>query len=163
MAESEIIGANHLGFTKSLFQQYSQLLGLNNNHYPAESAFNYYVNNKITDCLGGTVNIEYTQQQFSIIYADKGKGRIQTPAATPKEIQLPSWKKHKQQITYAPIAKLEKFTGNEDKAQTWINDIAKAIVANNWDDARAFQVIPYFLQDTADAWYQSLVAPPQTF
>ncbi|KAG9303922.1 hypothetical protein G9A89_005832 [Geosiphon pyriformis] len=35
------------------------------------------------------------QQQFPITYADKGKGRIQTPAATPKKIQLPSWKKHK--------------------------------------------------------------------
>ncbi|KAG9286157.1 hypothetical protein G9A89_010171 [Geosiphon pyriformis] len=105
-------------------------MGLNSNHYPAESAFNFYVNDKITECLGGTVNIEaarenfytelfqhtnlpknysftpiireinqtikrYTQQQFLITYADKDKGRIQTPAATPKEIQLPSWKKHK--------------------------------------------------------------------
>ncbi|KAG9295184.1 hypothetical protein G9A89_006165 [Geosiphon pyriformis] len=92
--------------------------------------FNFYVNNKITECLGGTVNIEavranfytelfqytnfprnysfvpiireinqtierYTQQQFSITYADKDKGRIQIPTATPKEIQLPSWKKHR--------------------------------------------------------------------
>ncbi|KAG9298412.1 hypothetical protein G9A89_000411 [Geosiphon pyriformis] len=130
MAESENIGANHLGFAKSLFQQYSQQLELNSNHYPAKSAFNFYVNDKITECLGRTVNIEvarenfytelfqhtnlprnysfapiireinqtierYTQQQFPIIYADKGKERIQTPAATPKGIQLPSWKKHR--------------------------------------------------------------------
>ncbi|KAG9302371.1 hypothetical protein G9A89_011421 [Geosiphon pyriformis] len=125
MAESEIIGANHLGFAKSLFQQYSQQLGLNNNYFPAESVFNFYVNDKITDCLEGTVNIEsarenfytelfqyislprnhsfapiireinqiierYTQQQFSIIYADKNKRRLQTPAVTPKKIQPPT-------------------------------------------------------------------------
>ncbi|KAG9286383.1 hypothetical protein G9A89_014549 [Geosiphon pyriformis] len=115
VAESEIIGTNHLEFAKVLFQQYSQQLGLNNNHFPVESAFNFYVNNKITNCLGGTVNIEsarenfytelfqhtslpknysfapiireinqtikrYTQQQFPITYADKGKGRLQIPA-----------------------------------------------------------------------------------
>ncbi|KAG9285832.1 hypothetical protein G9A89_013257 [Geosiphon pyriformis] len=137
VAESEIIGANHLGFAKSLFQQYSQQLGLNSNHYPAKSAFNYYVNNKITDCLGGTVNIEsarenfytelfqhtnlprnhsfapiikeinqtierYTQQQFPITYADKSKGKIQTPAATPKKIQLSSWKKHRVESPTTP-------------------------------------------------------------
>ncbi|KAG9304384.1 hypothetical protein G9A89_019946 [Geosiphon pyriformis] len=117
--ESERIGANHLRFAKFL---------LNNNYYPAKSTFNFYVNNKITDCLGGTVNIEstrenfytelfqhtslprnysftpiireinqtikkYTQQQFPITYADKGKGRLQTPIATPKKIQPPTWKK----------------------------------------------------------------------
>ncbi|KAG9292983.1 hypothetical protein G9A89_016345 [Geosiphon pyriformis] len=105
-----------------------QQLGLNNNHFPVESAFNFYVNDNITDCLGGTVNIEstrenfytelfqhtsllrnysfvpiirkinqtikrYTQQQFSITYADKGKVRLQTPAVTPKQIQPPTWKK----------------------------------------------------------------------
>ncbi|KAG9288189.1 hypothetical protein G9A89_020495 [Geosiphon pyriformis] len=91
----------------------------------AKSAFNFYVNNKITKCLGGTVNIEavrenfytelfqhtnlprnysfapiikeinqiierYTQQQFPITYTDKDKGRLQTPAVMPKEIQLPT-------------------------------------------------------------------------
>ncbi|KAG9292518.1 hypothetical protein G9A89_002153 [Geosiphon pyriformis] len=115
VAEPENIGANHLGFAKSLFQQYSQQLGLNNNYFPVESVFNFYVNNKITDCLRETVNIEstkenfytelfqhtslprnysftliikeinqtiekYTQQQFPITYADKGKGKLQTPA-----------------------------------------------------------------------------------
>ncbi|KAG9291560.1 hypothetical protein G9A89_021979 [Geosiphon pyriformis] len=128
VAESEIIRANHLGFAKFLFQQYSQQLELNNNYFPAESAFNFYINDKITDCLRGTVNIEsarenfytelfqhtslsrnysftpiireinqtierYTQQQFPITYADKGKGRLQTPAVTSKQIQPLTWKK----------------------------------------------------------------------
>ncbi|KAG9289707.1 hypothetical protein G9A89_014442 [Geosiphon pyriformis] len=64
VAESEIIGTNHLGFAKFLFQQYSQQLGLNNNHYPAESAFNFYVNEKITDFLGRPVDIESARENF---------------------------------------------------------------------------------------------------
>ncbi|KAG9289219.1 hypothetical protein G9A89_022529 [Geosiphon pyriformis] len=319
MAELENIGANHLGFTKSLFQQYTK------------SAFNFYVNDRITECLGGTVNIEaarenfytelfqhtnlprnysfapiirkinqtierYTQQQFPITYTDKDKGRIQTPAATPKGIQLPSWKKHRVELpttpsyyyilgnfgiatlwelseekekkelenqeftyqnlitenpevetpnfqaqqslnlenleietlnhqrqnnpnsklnnqqnlppvividqllinsvaepiqqpfqlppqqpvqqqpfqqppqqpnldsmTYVPITKLDNFTGKEDDAQVWLNDVEKAITVNGWNDARALQAIPYFLKDTTNAWYQSLAVKPQNF
>ncbi|KAG9295958.1 hypothetical protein G9A89_011810 [Geosiphon pyriformis] len=44
----------------------------------------------------------YMQQQFLITYVNKGKGRIQTPAATPKGIQLPSWKKHRVESPTAP-------------------------------------------------------------
>ncbi|KAG9286843.1 hypothetical protein G9A89_012393 [Geosiphon pyriformis] len=107
-----------------------QQLRLNNNHYLAESAFNYYVNDKITDCLRETVNIEsarenfytelfqhtslprnhsfppiireinqtikkYVQQQFLIMYTDKGKGRLQIPAVMSKGIQLSTWKKQR--------------------------------------------------------------------
>ncbi|KAG9303931.1 hypothetical protein G9A89_005841 [Geosiphon pyriformis] len=64
VAESEIIGANHLEFAKSLFQQYSQQLELNNNHFPAKLAFNFYINDKITNCLRKTVNIESTRKNF---------------------------------------------------------------------------------------------------
>ncbi|KAG9306838.1 hypothetical protein G9A89_005739 [Geosiphon pyriformis] len=163
------------------------------------------------------------QQQFLITYADKDKERIQTLAATPKEIQLPSWKKHRVESPTIPsyhytlgsainISSADVFTSNatstfgrfhqtytpthptaastksttpsatcstatsttttttsttcaatNDDTQTWINDVIKAIVANNWDNARALQAIFYFLQDTTNAWYQSLVAPPQTF
>ncbi|KAG9301762.1 hypothetical protein G9A89_003309 [Geosiphon pyriformis] len=56
-----------------------------------------------------------------------------------------------QQMAYAPITKLNNFNSKEDDAQVWLNDIAKAITANNWDNARAIQVISYFLQDTTDA------------
>ncbi|KAG9305482.1 hypothetical protein G9A89_006452 [Geosiphon pyriformis] len=61
-------------------------------------------------------------------------------------------------MAYAPITKIEKFTGKEDDIQVWLNDVEKAITANGWNNARAFQAIPYFLQDTADLWYQSLAA-----
>ncbi|KAG9298652.1 hypothetical protein G9A89_012720 [Geosiphon pyriformis] len=138
VAESEIIGANHLEFAKALFQQYSQQLRLNNNHYPTKSAFNFYINDKITDCLGRTVNIEstrknfytelfqhtsllrnysfapiikeinqtierYTQQQFPITYADKRKGKLQTPTVIPKEIQPLIWKKHRVESSTNPL------------------------------------------------------------
>ncbi|KAG9292937.1 hypothetical protein G9A89_016299 [Geosiphon pyriformis] len=64
VTESEIIETNHLGFAKSLFQQYSQQLKLNNNHFPAESVFNFYINDKITDCLEETVNIKSARENF---------------------------------------------------------------------------------------------------
>ncbi|KAG9307531.1 hypothetical protein G9A89_000010 [Geosiphon pyriformis] len=64
VAESEIIRANHIRFAKFLFQQYSQQLELNNNHFPAELAFNFYINDKITDCLKEIVNIESASENF---------------------------------------------------------------------------------------------------
>ncbi|KAG9290030.1 hypothetical protein G9A89_010336 [Geosiphon pyriformis] len=66
-------------------------------------------------------------------------------------------------MAYIPIAKLEKFTSEENDAQIWLNNIEKAITANRWNDTRAFQVIFYFLQNTTNSWYQSLAAKPQTF
>ncbi|KAG9297199.1 hypothetical protein G9A89_019480 [Geosiphon pyriformis] len=66
-------------------------------------------------------------------------------------------------MAYTPITKLDNFTGEENDTQIWLNDIEKAIVINRWNDSRALQVIPYFLKDTANSWYQSLAAKPQTF
>ncbi|KAG9303405.1 hypothetical protein G9A89_013731 [Geosiphon pyriformis] len=95
----------------TLLGNYSQQLGLNNNHFPVESAFNFYVNNKITDCLEGTVNIESTRENF---YTElfqhtslprnynKGKERLQTPAVTPKQIQPPNWKKTQVELLTNP-------------------------------------------------------------
>ncbi|KAG9296950.1 hypothetical protein G9A89_003664 [Geosiphon pyriformis] len=53
-----------------------------------------------------------------------------------------------QQMAYAPIMKLNKFTGEEDNTQVWLNNVEKAIAANGWNDARAMQAIPYFLKNT---------------
>ncbi|KAG9304304.1 hypothetical protein G9A89_019866 [Geosiphon pyriformis] len=64
VAESENIGANHLGFAKFLFQHYCQYLGLNHNHISAESAFNFYINEKISSLLGTPVNIELARETF---------------------------------------------------------------------------------------------------
>ncbi|KAG9292953.1 hypothetical protein G9A89_016315 [Geosiphon pyriformis] len=118
VAESENIGANHLGFMKSLFQHYS------------ESAFNFYVNKRIAYLLKTATNTEsvretfynkliqnsslptnynftsiiteinkkiehHTQQKYPITYASKDKRKLQTPAVTPKKIQPTTWKKHR--------------------------------------------------------------------
>ncbi|KAG9290720.1 hypothetical protein G9A89_011683 [Geosiphon pyriformis] len=66
-------------------------------------------------------------------------------------------------MVYALIAKLEKFTSKEDNAQVWLNNVEKAIAVNGWNDARAMQAIPYFLQNTANLWYQSLINKSQDF
>ncbi|KAG9288798.1 hypothetical protein G9A89_023095 [Geosiphon pyriformis] len=64
VAESKSIGANHLEFTKFLFQYYCQHLGLNQNHISAESAFNFYVNERIAYLLGTPVNTESARETF---------------------------------------------------------------------------------------------------
>ncbi|KAG9291910.1 hypothetical protein G9A89_004848 [Geosiphon pyriformis] len=42
-------------------------------------------------------------------------------------------------MTYTPITKLKKFTGKEDDAQVWLNNMEKAIAANGWNNTRAMQ------------------------
>ncbi|KAG9293604.1 hypothetical protein G9A89_005607 [Geosiphon pyriformis] len=104
VAESEIIGTNHLGFAKFLFQQYNQQLGLNNNHYPAESAFNFYEDHFAPIIREINKEIErYTQRTFSITYQDKDKGKLQTPAVTSKGIQIPNWKKQRIESLLYPL------------------------------------------------------------
>ncbi|KAG9293412.1 hypothetical protein G9A89_009136 [Geosiphon pyriformis] len=66
-------------------------------------------------------------------------------------------------MTYTPIVKLDKFTSKEDNTQVWLNNIEKTITANRWNNARAIQAILYFLKDTMNSWYQSLVNKPQDF
>ncbi|KAG9291748.1 hypothetical protein G9A89_012033 [Geosiphon pyriformis] len=36
-------------------------------------------------------------------------------------------------------------------------------MANNWNDQRAIQTLPFILKDTADSWYQSLETKPISF
>ncbi|KAG9297931.1 hypothetical protein G9A89_018759 [Geosiphon pyriformis] len=66
-------------------------------------------------------------------------------------------------MAYTSIAKLEKFTGKENNIQVWLNNVAKAITANNWNNTKAMEAISYFLQDTTDFWYQNLVNKSQDF
>ncbi|KAG9287824.1 hypothetical protein G9A89_017419 [Geosiphon pyriformis] len=40
-------------------------------------------------------------------------------------------------MAYAPITKLDNFTGKKDDAQIWLNNVEKAITANRWNDAQA--------------------------
>ncbi|KAG9302334.1 hypothetical protein G9A89_008826 [Geosiphon pyriformis] len=241
VAESENIGANHLEFAKSLFQHYCQYLELNHNHISTKSAFNFYVNEKISSLLGTPVNTESARETFykeliqnTNLPTNHNFGKLQTPAVTPKKLQPPAWKKNRVEspsnpsyhytpgsainisstdtflstatstfgqflfqsrqrktellglyglqspppppdfrisdpwetppqpsnldpIAYAPITKLNNFTGKEDDTQVWLNDVEKAITVNRWNDARAMQAIPYFFKDTADSYINCLV------
>ncbi|KAG9304662.1 hypothetical protein G9A89_021442 [Geosiphon pyriformis] len=215
VAESENIGANHLGFAKSLFQHYCQYLGLNHNHIFAKSAFNFYVNKKISSLLGTpktkvelptassyyytlrsainitsasafTSNVISTFERFPFQskqrktdllgpYEEKEKeledqeftyqnpitenpkvetsnlqaqqnlnlkdSEIKTPnhqrQNNPKpelinqqNLPPPPQQPNLDPMAYAPIAKLDNFTGEEDNAQVWLNDVEKAIIAN---------------------------------
>ncbi|KAG9301837.1 hypothetical protein G9A89_004516 [Geosiphon pyriformis] len=50
--------------TNNTKPKYNQQLSLNNNHYPAESAFNFYINKRITNFLGRPVDIESARENF---------------------------------------------------------------------------------------------------
>ncbi|KAG9295819.1 hypothetical protein G9A89_009048 [Geosiphon pyriformis] len=109
--------------------------------------------------------IEPIQQQQISFQQPSLQQLIQQPVQQPQQqLQLPI---QQQQLimpmVFAPIAKLEKFTSEENNVQTWINDVAKAITANNWDDTKTIQVIPYFLKNTTNLWYYSLAQKPQNF
>ncbi|KAG9294642.1 hypothetical protein G9A89_008121 [Geosiphon pyriformis] len=91
---------------------------------------------------------------------------LQLPSQQPVQQQLlqqPPQPPNLDPMAYAPIAKLDNFTGKEDDTQVWLNDVEKTIAANGWNDAQAIQAIPYFLKDTANSWYQSLINKPQDF
>ncbi|KAG9292952.1 hypothetical protein G9A89_016314 [Geosiphon pyriformis] len=69
------------------------------------------------------------------------------------------------EITTPYIAKLTDFSGKEEETDvhTWLREAQKAIQANNWNDQRAIQTLPFFLKGTADSWYQSLETKPTSF
>ncbi|KAG9285380.1 hypothetical protein G9A89_010855 [Geosiphon pyriformis] len=47
-----------------------------------------------------------------------------------QSLQLPPQQPNLDPMAYTPIAKLDNFTSEEDNTQIWLNDIEKAIVAN---------------------------------
>ncbi|KAG9286428.1 hypothetical protein G9A89_014594 [Geosiphon pyriformis] len=108
VAELEIIETNHLGFAKFLFQHrisYKITDCLEETVNIESARENFYTKLFQHTSLPRNYSFapiireinqaikRYTQQQFPITYVDKGKGRLQTPVVTPKQIQLPNWKK----------------------------------------------------------------------
>ncbi|KAG9288533.1 hypothetical protein G9A89_015739, partial [Geosiphon pyriformis] len=84
-----------------------------------------------------TLNIQTPQNQNPEPIQIPNQQTQQPPPVPPQQQQL--LPQQQQQIAYAPIVKLDKFTGEEDDTQVWLNN------------------------DTADLWYQSLVDKPQDF
>ncbi|KAG9304066.1 hypothetical protein G9A89_005976 [Geosiphon pyriformis] len=69
------------------------------------------------------------------------------------------------EMTTSYIARLTDFSGEEEEMDmhTWLREAQKAIQANNWNNQRAIQTLPFFLKDTANSWYQSLETKPTSF
>ncbi|KAG9303025.1 hypothetical protein G9A89_001050 [Geosiphon pyriformis] len=87
----------------------------------------------------------------------------QQPEQQQQPFQQPPQQLNLDPMAYAPIAKLDNFTGEENDAQVWLNDVEKAIAVNGWNNTRAMQAISYFLKDTTNLWYQNLINKPQDF
>ncbi|KAG9299205.1 hypothetical protein G9A89_013853 [Geosiphon pyriformis] len=67
-----------------------------------------------------------------------------------------------QPMAYALIAKIKKFTGKENDAQVWLNDIEKAIAANGWNNDRALQNLSTgYTQNPNAQQYLSLLVTPE--
>ncbi|KAG9304374.1 hypothetical protein G9A89_019936 [Geosiphon pyriformis] len=56
-------------------------------------------------------------------------------------------------MTTPYIARLTDFSEEEEETDvhTWFREAQKAIQANNWNDQRAIQTLPFFLKDTANS------------
>ncbi|KAG9284331.1 hypothetical protein G9A89_007486 [Geosiphon pyriformis] len=56
------------------------------------------------------------------------------------------------------ITRLTDFSGEKEEMDVyiWLREAQKAIQANNWNNQRAIQTLPFFLKGIADLWYQSL-------
>ncbi|KAG9286363.1 hypothetical protein G9A89_014529 [Geosiphon pyriformis] len=69
------------------------------------------------------------------------------------------------EMTTPYIIRLTDFSGEEEETDmhTWLREAQKAIQANNWNNQRAIQTLPFFLKGTADSWYQNLETKPTSF
>ncbi|KAG9300743.1 hypothetical protein G9A89_023541 [Geosiphon pyriformis] len=68
---------------------------------------------------------------------------------------------NKEEMATAYIAKIPEFTGedNDTSSQEWLDKVQKAGDANGWIAARMLKAIPYFLQGTAEEWFENLEKP----
>ncbi|KAG9298966.1 hypothetical protein G9A89_020279 [Geosiphon pyriformis] len=68
---------------------------------------------------------------------------------------------NEKEMTTAYIAKIPEFTreDNDTSPQEWLDKIQKAGDANGWIVARMLKAILYFLQGTAEEWFENLKEP----
>ncbi|KAG9301497.1 hypothetical protein G9A89_008349 [Geosiphon pyriformis] len=69
--------------------------------------------------------------------------------------------RNKKEMATAYIAKIPKFTGkdNDTSPQEWLDKVQKAEDANGWIAAKMLKAIFYFLQRTAEEWFENLEEP----
>ncbi|KAG9297593.1 hypothetical protein G9A89_007668 [Geosiphon pyriformis] len=77
------------------------------------------------------------------------QGNIISPPLRP--INSPAENGNKMTTPY--IARLTDFLEEEEETDmhTWLRETQKAIQANNWNDQRAIQILPFFLKGTANS------------
>ncbi|KAG9307189.1 hypothetical protein G9A89_017017 [Geosiphon pyriformis] len=65
---------------------------------------------------------------------------------------------NEEKMTTAYIAKIPEFTGkdNNTSLQEWLDKVQKARDANSWNAAKMLKTISYFLQKTAEKWFENL-------
>ncbi|KAG9284802.1 hypothetical protein G9A89_003725 [Geosiphon pyriformis] len=65
---------------------------------------------------------------------------------------------NEEKMATAYIAKIPEFTGedNNTSPQEWLDKVQKAEDANGWITAKMLKAIPYFLQETAEEWFENL-------
>ncbi|KAG9306515.1 hypothetical protein G9A89_004712 [Geosiphon pyriformis] len=65
---------------------------------------------------------------------------------------------NEKEMTTAYIAKISEFTGkdNDTSPQEWLDKVQKAGDTNGWIAARMLKAILYFLQGTAEEWFENL-------
>ncbi|KAG9303208.1 hypothetical protein G9A89_000743 [Geosiphon pyriformis] len=97
--------------------------------------------------------IDYLQENKSN-HSDSLESKETEPE--PEEIT-----ENKEEMATAYIAKIPEFTGkdNDTSAQEWLNKVQKAEDVNGWIAARMLKTIPYFLQGTAEKWFENLEEP----
>ncbi|KAG9291507.1 hypothetical protein G9A89_021926 [Geosiphon pyriformis] len=68
---------------------------------------------------------------------------------------------NEEEMATAYIAKIPEFTGenNNTSSQEWLDKIQKAGDANGWIAAKMLKTISYFLQGTAEKWFENLEEP----
>ncbi|KAG9285163.1 hypothetical protein G9A89_004378 [Geosiphon pyriformis] len=68
---------------------------------------------------------------------------------------------NKEEMATAYIAKIPEFTDkdNDTSPQEWLDKVQKAGDANGWIAARMLKAILYFLQGTAEEWFENLEEP----
>ncbi|KAG9299672.1 hypothetical protein G9A89_000001, partial [Geosiphon pyriformis] len=68
---------------------------------------------------------------------------------------------NEEEMATAYIAKISEFTGedNNTSPQEWLDKIQKAGDLNGWNTARMLKAISYFLQETAEEWFENLEEP----
>ncbi|KAG9297553.1 hypothetical protein G9A89_007628, partial [Geosiphon pyriformis] len=139
---------------------------------PAESALTYYINARINYHIGKKEEphdaklglyrelSQYTTKEVAVIAATIVKIHREIEQYANKNFPISTGNTRER----ANKTK-ENLETNQESNQQKLGTPAQTPkkTANNWNDQRAIQTLPFFLKGTADSWYQSLETKPTSF